>query len=71
MPYYRACGEIPRKRHTQFRRPDGGLYSEELMGQEGFSSESALLVPPAPSDGGDARSRRGRTPPVSCDRTTH
>ena len=43
MPYYRAVGEIPRKRHTQFRRPDGGLYAEELMGVEGFSSESALL----------------------------
>ena len=43
MPHYRAVGDIPRKRHTQFRRPDGGLYSEELMGQEGFSSESALL----------------------------
>lgn len=43
MPYYRAVGEIPPKRHTQFRRSDGGLYAEELMGQEGFSSESALL----------------------------
>ena len=43
MPYYRRVGEIPRKRHTQFRRPDGGLYAEELMGEEGFSAESALL----------------------------
>ena len=43
MPYYRAVGEIPRKRHTQFRRPDGGLYAEELMGVEGFSADSALL----------------------------
>jgi homogentisate 1,2-dioxygenase len=43
MPYYRAVGQIPHKRHTQFRRPDGGLYAEELMGIEGFSSESALL----------------------------
>jgi homogentisate 1,2-dioxygenase len=43
MPYYRAVGEVPRKRHTQFRRPDGGLYAEELMGQEGFSSDSSLL----------------------------
>jgi len=43
MPYYRAVGEIPRKRHTQFRRPDGGLYAEELIGVEGFSSDSALL----------------------------
>lgn len=43
MPYYRSVGEIPRKRHTQFRAPDGSLYAEELMGVEGFSSDSALL----------------------------
>jgi homogentisate 1,2-dioxygenase len=43
MPYYRATGEIPRKRHTRFNRPDGGLYAEELMGEEGFSSDSSLL----------------------------
>src|SRR5262245_65636334 len=43
MPYYRAVGRIPHKRHTQFRRSDGGLYAEELMGTEGFSSEAALL----------------------------
>ncbi|ROT28068.1 homogentisate 1,2-dioxygenase [Micromonospora sp. HM5-17] len=43
MPYYRRVGEVPRKRHTQFRQPDGSLYAEELMGQEGFSSDSSLL----------------------------
>jgi len=43
MPYYRVVGEVPRKRHTQFRKPDGSLYAEELMGVEGFSSDSALL----------------------------
>ncbi|BCB85601.1 homogentisate 1,2-dioxygenase [Phytohabitans suffuscus] len=43
MPYYRSVGEVPRKRHTQFRQPDGSLYAEELMGQEGFSSDSSLL----------------------------
>lgn len=43
MPYYRRVGEVPPKRHTQFRAPGGGLYSEELMGQEGFSSDSSLL----------------------------
>ena len=43
MPHYRSVGDLPRKRHVQFRRPDGGLYAEELMGQEGFSSVSALL----------------------------
>ncbi|SDO70988.1 homogentisate 1,2-dioxygenase [Geodermatophilus sp. DSM 45219] len=43
MAFYRQVGEVPPKRHTQFRRPDGGLYSEELVGEEGFSSDSALL----------------------------
>jgi len=43
MPFYRQLGDIPRKRHTRFTNPDGGLYAEELVGQEGFSSESSLL----------------------------
>ncbi|MFE6925462.1 homogentisate 1,2-dioxygenase [Nocardia sp. NPDC057663] len=43
MPYYRSVGEVPRKRHTQFKQPDGTLYREELMGTEGFSADSALL----------------------------
>ncbi len=43
MPYYRVVGEIPRKRHIRFQRPDGGLYAEELMGEEGFVSDSSLL----------------------------
>jgi homogentisate 1,2-dioxygenase len=43
MPYYRVTGEIPGKRHVRFRRPDGGLYAEELMGEEGFAADSSLL----------------------------
>ncbi|MEU5031764.1 homogentisate 1,2-dioxygenase [Streptomyces milbemycinicus] len=43
MPHYRSLGVIPPKRHTQHRRPDGGLYYEELVGEEGFASDSALL----------------------------
>lgn len=43
MPYYRSAGSIPPKRHTQHRAPDGTLYFEELMGEEGFSSDSSLL----------------------------
>jgi homogentisate 1,2-dioxygenase len=43
MVFYRRVGEIPHKRHTQFRQPNGSLYAEELMGEEGFSAESALL----------------------------
>lgn len=43
MPYYRKVGEVPPKRHTQHRLPDGRLLYEELMGQEGFASTSALM----------------------------
>ncbi|WP_159943444.1 MULTISPECIES: homogentisate 1,2-dioxygenase [unclassified Nocardiopsis] len=43
MAYYRQVGEVPRTRHTQHRTPEGGLYYEELMGEEGFSSDSSLL----------------------------
>lgn len=43
MAHYRTVGSIPPKRHTQHRTPAGGLYYEELMGQEGFSSDSSLL----------------------------
>jgi len=43
MAYYRAAGNIPPKRHTQHRRDGGELYYEELMGEEGFSSDSSLL----------------------------
>ena len=37
MPYYTRLGEIPPKRHTQFRQPDGSLYHEELVSSIGFS----------------------------------
>ena len=43
MPIYHSLGTVPRKRHTVFRRPDGGLYAEELMGHEGFVGTSSLL----------------------------
>lgn len=43
MAHYRQIGEVPPKRHTQHRDPVGRLYYEELMGEEGFSSDSSLL----------------------------
>jgi homogentisate 1,2-dioxygenase len=43
MAFYRQLGAIPPKRHTQHRGEDGRLYFEELMGEEGFSSDSSLL----------------------------
>ncbi len=43
MSYYYKLGNIPHKRHTQFRQPDGSLYHEELMGIHGFSGVQSLL----------------------------
>jgi homogentisate 1,2-dioxygenase len=43
MPYYYSLGQVPHKRHTQFRKPDGRLYSEQLFSTEGFSSDYSLL----------------------------
>lgn len=43
MAHYRSAGSIPPKRHTQHRDAEGRLYFEELMGEEGFSSDSSLL----------------------------
>lgn len=54
MAYYRALGRLPRQRHTQLRDDEGHLLREELMGEEGFSSDSSLLyrrgVPSAITD---------------------
>jgi homogentisate 1,2-dioxygenase len=41
--FYVQRGQIPHKRHTQFRKPDGSLYAEELFGVEGFSGRESLL----------------------------
>ena len=43
MPFYHKLGSIPHKRHTQFRKPDGGLYREEVMGTRGFSGIESIL----------------------------
>jgi len=43
MPVYHRLGEVPPKRHSIFRRPDGELYAEELMGNKGFVGPSSLL----------------------------
>jgi homogentisate 1,2-dioxygenase len=40
---YMAMGEVPAKRHTQFRSESGSLYVEEVMGYEGFSGNESIL----------------------------
>ncbi|MDX2129266.1 MAG: homogentisate 1,2-dioxygenase [Chloroherpetonaceae bacterium] len=47
--FYHKLGEIPHKRHVQFRKPDGSLYAEELMSTKGFSgvyTNAYRLAPP-------------------------
>ncbi|MGE7767950.1 homogentisate 1,2-dioxygenase [Peribacillus sp. NPDC096540] len=43
MTHYVKMGRIPHKRHTQFRKDDGSLYYEQLMGTKGFSSIQSLI----------------------------
>ena len=43
MAFYRQVGSLPKTRHTLFRDDSGAILYEELMGEEGFSSDSSLL----------------------------
>lgn len=43
MAVYHKMGQIPKKRHTIFRKPNGELYSEELVSTHGFSSTYSLV----------------------------
>ena len=42
MPIYHHLGNIPQKRHTIFKSPQGNFYYEQLFGTEGFSGHSSL-----------------------------
>jgi homogentisate 1,2-dioxygenase len=42
MPTYQVRGDVPRKRHIQFR-DNGLLLTEEVMGLEGFSGNESIL----------------------------
>ncbi|HZH86707.1 MAG TPA: homogentisate 1,2-dioxygenase [Brumimicrobium sp.] len=43
MPFYTKLGKIPHKRHTTFKKEDGGYYYEQLFGTEGFSGTASLI----------------------------
>lgn len=43
MSFYRQIGEVSRHRHTVLRDTNDKILYEELMGEEGFSSDSSLL----------------------------
>ncbi|CAG9621703.1 homogentisate 1,2-dioxygenase [Sutcliffiella rhizosphaerae] len=41
--YYRQMGRIPHKRHTMFKKEDGTLFREQVMGTKGFSGTQSIL----------------------------
>jgi len=43
MTFYHRLGEVPPKRHTQFRDEEGNLYAEELVSSKGFSGIHSIL----------------------------
>lgn len=43
MPIYHKLGKLPKKRHTAFKKPNGGYYYEQLFGTEGFHGMASLL----------------------------
>jgi len=43
MPFYTRLGEIPHKRHTTFKKKEGGYYYEQLFGTEGFTGLASLI----------------------------
>ena len=61
MPFYQRLGDVPRKRHIQFR-DNGTLLTEEVMGLEGFTRERVDPLPPpvALPRAGDRRLRADR-----------
>src|SRR3954449_4134575 len=42
VPFYQRLGDVPRKRHVQFRE-NGTLLTEEVMGLEGFTGNESIL----------------------------
>ena len=43
MPFYHRLGKLPSKRHVQYRKDDGTLYREEVLGMEGFAGIQSIL----------------------------
>ncbi|MEL7058738.1 MAG: homogentisate 1,2-dioxygenase [Acidobacteriota bacterium] len=43
MTFYHRLGDVPHKRHTQFRKADGNLHHEEVMGIHGFAGIQSIL----------------------------
>ena len=70
MPIYHKLGEIPQKRHVQFKKADGSLYYEQLFGTIGFDGMSSLLYHHhRPTMVKDLGASQDVTPKIAVDRS--
>ena len=69
MPFYQKRGEIPNKRHIQFRDDSGNLYWEELISREGFSHMYSNVYHIYPPTGVEAVGELKKINLVSADQT--
>ena len=69
MPFYQKRGEIPTKRHIQFRDDSGNLYWEELISREGFSNVYSNVYHVHPPTGVEAVGELKKIDLKSADQT--
>ncbi len=55
--FYVAAGNVPHKRHTQHRAPDGSLYSGGAVRGRGLRRPELAPLPPGRADHGRTGSR--------------
>src|SRR5262249_8551695 len=63
MPSYHRLGQVPPKRHVQFRDPDGRLYADAVFGTQGFSGNYSILYHLRPPPHPGLPPRAGRIEP--------
>ena len=69
MPFYQKRGEIPNKRHIQFRDNSGNLYWEELISREGFSHMYSNVYHIHPPTGVEAVGQFKKKELIATDKT--
>ena len=69
MPFYQKRGEIPNKRHIQFRDDSGNLYWEELISREGFSHMYSNVYHIHPPTGVEAVGQFKKKELIATDKT--
>ena len=68
MPRYHQLGNIPPKRHTVFKKKNGGIHYEQLFGTIGFEGMSSLLYHLYPPTAVSAiKNRKDISPKIAVD----